>query len=158
MLKAFAYATLICLFFSCSHSYSEIHKWVDAEGRVHYSDEKPNNQETEVLEIIEPQTFEHTSVYDIPDFLGFFKSPEKKSKSKNKKVVMYSTERCGYCKKAKKHFARNKIPYTEKDINKSQKNRKEWQNLGGGGVPIILIGKKKIHGFDPAVFDRHYNK
>ena len=155
MLKAFIHSAIVCLLLLSTYSYSEIHKWVDAEGRVHYSDEKPANQETEVLEIIEPQTFEHTSVYDLPDFLGFFKSPDKK---KSKKVVMYSTQNCGACKKAKRYFSKNNIPYTEKDINKSQSNRNEWEKLGGRGVPIILIGKKKVRGFSEATFDRLYQK
>lgn len=149
---SFRFISVIILLLAVS-AHSEVHKWVDNQGRVHYSDEKPNDQDSEVLEIIEPMTFEHTSVYDVPDFLGFFSTPEQAGK---KRVVMYSTERCGYCKKAKRYFESNNIAYKEKDINKSKQYRKEWNKLGGSGVPVILVGKKKIHGFDLKTFERYY--
>lgn len=152
MLKAFLTILLTSLV-ALPSGHAEIHKWVDENGRVHYSDQKPTTQKTEVLKNIEPQTYTHTTVFDLPDFLGFFKSPEK---TKKKKVVMYSTQKCSYCKRARRYFKSKNIPFVEKDINKSKQNEKEWQKLGGGGVPIILIGKKRMNGFSASRFDQIY--
>ncbi len=129
---------------------AEIHKWVDEQGRVHYSDNKPQNQASEVVELKEPMTYTHTTVYDLPDFDGFIETTSRKT------VVMYSTERCTWCKKAKQYFIANGIPHVEKDVNKSEKYRNEWKRLGGTGVPVILVERKKIHGFNRKKFDNIY--
>lgn len=42
----------------------------------------------------------------------------------------------------------NKIKYIEYDIDNTE-GRKMFNKLGGGGIPLILIGSKKIRGFNP---------
>jgi glutaredoxin len=66
-----------------------------------------------------------------------------------KKVKLYSTERCGYCKKAKALFEASKIPYEEFDVEKSGSARAEYDKIASehGGVPVIVIGDKVIHGY-----------
>jgi len=44
-------------------------------------------------------------------------------------------------------FNRNKIPFTEYDVEKSHAYYKMYQSLGGNGVPYIIIGNKRISGF-----------
>lgn len=64
--------------------------------------------------------------------------------------MLYATEWCGYCAKARQFFAENHIPYQELDVEKSELGQREYQKLGGGGVPIIVINETKvIRGFDP---------
>ena len=63
------------------------------------------------------------------------------------KVVIYTTRRCGYCRKAKAWFAGQGVPYTEYDVENSKKGQRDYQKLGGRGVPIILVGKQRLNGF-----------
>lgn len=66
------------------------------------------------------------------------------------KVQLYSTEWCGYCSKAKRFFAAHHIPYEEWDIEKDQTGRLAYEQLGGGSIPLIVIGEQKvIRGYDP---------
>ena len=69
---------------------------------------------------------------------------------------MYSTQWCGYCRKAREYFKDNKIRYKEKDIEKSSRAKKEYDRLKGSGVPLIMVGKNKIQGFDLSKFEDAY--
>jgi glutaredoxin len=72
------------------------------------------------------------------------------------KVVMYATDWCPYCAKARAHFRKHGIDYVEHDIEKSREGRAEYQRLGGRGVPLILIGEQRMSGFSEARFDSLY--
>lgn len=62
-------------------------------------------------------------------------------------VVMYSTQSCGYCAKARRLFNQMNIAYEERDVEKSQTFAKEFKKLGGRGVPLIVIGESVIKGY-----------
>lgn len=62
-------------------------------------------------------------------------------------IVMYTTSRCGACIAAKQYFAQKGISYNELDLEQSSTAREEFQRLGGRGVPLILIGEKRLEGF-----------
>jgi glutaredoxin len=63
-------------------------------------------------------------------------------------VVLYATSWCGYCKAAREFFAANGIEYTELDIERSSAAQQGHRELGGGGVPLIVVGDTVIHGFN----------
>jgi len=121
---------------------AEIFRWVDEDGEVHFSDKEPLNQEAEDIEAkinsYKGVRFIH-STYDT-----------------GKNVVMYSTSRCGYCKKARKYFKQKNIKFTEYDIEKSSKGKRDFKKLGAKGVPVILVGKKRMNGFSRQGFERIY--
>jgi glutaredoxin len=69
---------------------------------------------------------------------------------KNSKVVLYSTTWCGYCAKTRQYFAENNIKYTDLDVEHSEQGRKDYERLGGNGIPIVVINKETvIHGYSP---------
>ena len=80
------------------------------------------------------------------DYAAYFPNPKIK-------VVLYSTAWCGYCAKTREHFKANNIDFFELDIEKSELARKQHQALGGGGVPVLLIGNRKIIGFNAPAID-----
>ena len=121
---------------------SEIYRWTDESGRVHFSDKAPVQYESETIEV-QVNTYESVS-YDKSIF------------NTGKKVVMYSTSRCGYCKKAKQYFKKMGISYTEYDIEKNSKARSEFERMGATGVPVILVGKKRMNGFSEKSFKKIY--
>ena len=63
-------------------------------------------------------------------------------------AVLYATEWCGYCARTRRLFAERQVPYREFDIEKSEEGSARYRALGGNGVPVIVIGKQVIHGFD----------
>ena len=87
------------------------------------------------------------------DVSVFGKDP---SPGEDKAVIMYSTEWCGYCKKARRFFQDNNIAFTEYDIEKDQEARRQYKEMGARGVPVILVGKKRMNGFSEEGFERIY--
>ena len=67
----------------------------------------------------------------------------------NAKVVLYSTEWCGYCKQSRRFLDQKGIPYREFDIEKDAQARKAYEALGGGGIPFIDVNGTLIRGYDP---------
>lgn len=71
-------------------------------------------------------------------------------------VTLYSTEWCGYCKAARSYFTRKQIPFVERDIEKDAAAHRQFQALGGGGVPLIVVDRVRISGFDQGQFKDTY--
>ena len=130
----------------CTISVSaEILKWTDKDGKVHFGDRPTADAVTSVVKV-KINTYESPNVEAMQDVLN-----------PKDKVVMYSAEWCGVCKKAKKYFKANNIPYKDYDIEKSSKGKKDYKKLGAKGVPVILVGKKRLNGFSAGSFESIYN-
>jgi glutaredoxin len=71
-----------------------------------------------------------------------------------KRVVMYTTARCPACVAAKSYLSRRGVPYEERDVERSSEAMKEFRNLGGRGVPLIVVGNERMTGFNPQRFER----
>ncbi len=66
-----------------------------------------------------------------------------------KKVVIYSTPTCHFCKQAKEFFAENNVEYTEYDVAADQEKAQEMVKRSGQmGVPVIFVGEEMTIGFD----------
>ncbi|MDP2398083.1 MAG: glutaredoxin domain-containing protein [Burkholderiales bacterium] len=68
-------------------------------------------------------------------------------------VIMYSTRWCPYCKKAREYFKRHQFSYIEYDIEASATNLESFRALNGNGVPLILVGERRMQGFTPQSFE-----
>lgn len=129
---------------------AEIYQWTDSNGKVHFSDSAPATQAAKAVTLDNINTFSDVSISDAPGWKGFYQ-PERKPGVKN--VVMFSTERCGYCKQARRYFAERNIAFTEKKIDEDKAAWDEYQQLGASGVPVILVGRKRMDGFNRSTFD-----
>jgi glutaredoxin len=121
----------------------EIYKWVDKEGRVHYGDRKnkPKHVQAETIKV------------EINTYI----SPEvSQSIIHSERLIMYSTAWCPACKKAKRYFKANNIPFIEYDIEKNKSAYRRYKKLNARGVPVILYKKKRLNGFSPKSFERIY--
>lgn len=143
---------LVFLLFAALSSYSgEIYKWIDANGNTIYGNKPPKDAQLKKINgnissfsSVKVESFKYDPSLVTPEQV------------KSKTVIMYSTSWCGYCKKAARHFSKNNIPFQEFDIEKSKKGARDYKKLNGRGVPVILIGKKRMNGFDARRFDALY--
>ncbi len=122
---------------------AEIYKWIDANGQVHFSDQKPAHLK------LTPLTLKINTYQSV--------SYGKTDGNSGGKVVMYSTDWCGYCKQARKYFEQQSISFTEYDIEKNSRARAQYAKLGATGVPVILVGKKRMNGFSVKGFRKIYD-
>jgi glutaredoxin-like YruB-family protein len=72
-------------------------------------------------------------------------------------VEMYVTDWCGYCKQAQIYMKSKGIPYVAYDIEKDSAAKQRHKELGGRGVPLIIIGSNKMSGFSPASLEYYLN-
>ena len=69
-------------------------------------------------------------------------------------VVMYGTANCSFCKKTRAYFAENKVDYADLYVEKSAAAAARHAELGGEGVPVIIIGNRMIRGYQPEAFSQ----
>jgi glutaredoxin 3 len=68
---------------------------------------------------------------------------------KDKKIKVYSTPSCIYCKMAKEFLKEKGIKFEDIDVSEDQEKAKEMvEKSGQMGVPVINIGGKIVIGFD----------
>jgi len=145
--KIMKYFLILLVLFSMPVS-AEVYKWTDDSGRIHYSDKGRTNKAVESIEV-KVNSYKHLANELVP-------GRDARDKKESKKVIMYSTSWCGYCAKARKYFNSNNIKFTEYDIEKSKKARRQYDAIGGRGVPVILVAKKRMNGFSIDRFNRIY--
>jgi glutaredoxin 3 len=64
-------------------------------------------------------------------------------------VVMYATNRCGYCARARRLLEGKGITWTEIDVDTVAGSRAEMQQRSGRNtVPQIFVGERHLGGFD----------
>ena len=88
--------------------HAKIYKWVDENGTIHMSDKPPKKGEFNEVKV-------KVNVIASPKRKmkkGADKQDNNNPGSSKKKVVMYGAEWCGVCKRAKRYFQSNGIPFT----------------------------------------------
>jgi glutaredoxin len=63
-------------------------------------------------------------------------------------VIMLGAWWCTYCNQAKRYFQKNNIHYCEYDMENTLEGKRLYEKYGGGAVPILLIGKYRLSGFN----------
>ena len=69
------------------------------------------------------------------------------------RVVVYGTKTCPYCQKTREYLSAHHIPYADIDVNTPGKGQLDYRSFGQNNVPLILIGNRRITGFNQAVIE-----
>jgi glutaredoxin len=75
------------------------------------------------------------------------------AKPKVSDVRMYVLPDCGFCDRARSHLQTRQIRFEELDIAADAQAKADFEQLGGAGTPLIVIGDRVIHGYDPSRID-----
>ena len=73
-------------------------------------------------------------------------------------VIMLSTRWCPYCYQARRYLTDNNISYCEYDIESSAKGEKLFNDVNGQVIPVLLIDKYTMRGFDEARLENLLHK
>ena len=73
-------------------------------------------------------------------------------------VIMLSTRWCPYCYQARRYLTDNNISYCEYDIESSAKGEKLFNDVNGQVIPVLLIDKYTMSGFDEARLEKLLHK
>jgi glutaredoxin len=69
------------------------------------------------------------------------------------KIVIYSVDWCGYCKKIKKYLVKKGFDYEEFDIETNMVAKQHFDTLDSYGTLLIYVDFRRINGFDIKALD-----
>ncbi|HKB83881.1 MAG TPA: glutaredoxin family protein [Burkholderiales bacterium] len=123
----------------CVPAQADLYRWVDAQGKVQYSDQPPpaNIRKVEIVKWAGGKSTDAPWPYALQEAV------------KNFPVTLYSSE-CGEaCTLARALLAKRGIPYTEMDATDAAA-QEELKKLTGGPleVPVLQVGRDAVRGFE----------
>jgi glutaredoxin len=140
--------------------YAGIYSWTDENGVRHFSNSPPEESIEKIHQTeeyvgrknkdIEPRKKDdrHQKSSIETNQIEKSKAEDKKKQGKYGEVIIYTTPTCGYCHRAKAFLSKQGVRYKEYNIKASEKVLKKFRSLNGRGVPLIVIGDKRITGFN----------
>lgn len=147
-MKIIRYIFPVILLFSAQMLFAELYVWTDASGNKHISSTPPPKSEVAG----DCKSYEtHPDPPKQKNQTSSNQSVSKKTPARQKQkyppVKLYTTDWCGYCKKAKAWFEQEGVPYKDINVESAQENYDEFKKLGGTGYPLIFIGEKRMQGW-----------
>ena len=134
-------ASLAVLIFLPFTLFADMYKWIDENGNVHYTDSPPPGQKAKKLDL----KINSITGPGVVSTIG--KQNPQSQAAGTAKVKLYTTTWCGYCKRAKAYLQARGTPFQEIDVETSAQGQREFQALGGRGVPVILVGNQRMDGY-----------
>lgn len=64
-------------------------------------------------------------------------------------VILFGTSWCPYCAKTRDLLRQNQIPFHEIDAEGSADEQDAYRQMNTKGVPVLVIGDRKIDGYRP---------
>ena len=116
------------------------YRWVDKDGKIHYTDRPPApNQATKVEQKRSALLgADQTASYAL------------RKATTDYPVTLYTQPKCGdYCQEARNHLTRRGIPFTEKTVG-TEADAAVLRTLLGEGdlvVPVMQVGSKALKGY-----------
>jgi glutaredoxin len=129
---------------------AQVYKWTDPSGKTHYGDMPPVDGKREELKIRIPS---YDGPVEVRDWAAVIRKKSPQPAPGPDRITMYSTDWCPHCKNARNYFTEKGIRFTEYNVETSEAGRKEYEALGGGGVPVIVVGEKVMRGFSARSFE-----
>ncbi len=132
---------------------ASMYKVITPEGKVIYTDKPPTVGKSKVEDMGQytpepprPPVVQSQSNRDTSNAM-----PRPRTETRELSlsgVVMFSAPGCSYCMKAKEFFAHRKTSYTEYDISQDRAAYDIYKELGGQGVPLIVVNGQIMKGFN----------
>jgi len=123
-----------------SHAQTTVHRWVDKDGKVHFSDAPP------------PPEVKESSTQRMGG--GDAAAPQlpfaTQEAMKRNPATLYVSDDCGeLCTSGRTLLAKRGVPYTERNVGASKEAADEVKKLAGAmQVPLLTLGSKAVKGFD----------
>jgi glutaredoxin len=117
---------------------AQLYRWVDAEGKVHYTDQPPANAKNVETHKTTANVVSSTTPFAV------------QQATKNFPVKIYTGTNCGSpCSDARDLLAKRGVPFTEVSVTQPAQLDELKKVSGGDEVPIVLVGRAVLKGFEP---------
>jgi len=72
-----------------------------------------------------------------------------------KRVVVFTTPTCSWCRRVKQYLKEKKVRFKEVDVTRDKSAAKDMmRRTGQMGVPVTLVNNRPVVGFNKALLDR----
>ena len=148
---------IVWLIAAASAQAATLYKSVTPDGKIVYSDQPPTTGKVE-------QTFNFSNLPSTPvpeSVTKYQKDLEQSMKNRLAtgagQPVLFTADWCRYCKAAEAYLAEKGIGYQRNDIDTAS-GRRAFQETGGRGVPVLLVGGQRVQGFSRPAYDALFRK
>jgi glutaredoxin len=136
---------------ACASSSAQVYKWTDAKGTVHYTDTPPPaGQLKKAGELKAPSAADSGEGGQSGQALPY----ELARAVKASPVTLYTTTQtaCAGCDQGRLLLRARGIPYVEKTVDTGEDQEQLRQLTGKLELPVLVVGSRKIAGFQDAAW------
>jgi glutaredoxin len=116
---------------------SNVYRWVDKNGKVHFSDQPPIEEAKDVSQKRLGGGYVNESSLPYATQVAMKRNP----------VVLYTQPNCTPCERARDLLASRGIPFSEKD-GSSKAGAEAMQKMGFRDVPMATVGDRTLKGYE----------
>ncbi len=136
--------TIACVLFFLTTalvSAQTLYKWVDAQGKISYSDQPPppNQQVKDLSKTVNTLGAGEAQA----ETLSF----ETQQLAQRSPVVIYTSQGCGPCDQGRSFLKNKNIPFLEKTISGAADLKALGTQFNSQSLPVLTIGSANINGF-----------
>jgi len=125
---------------------AQAYRWVDKDGRVHYSDTPPPPAVSRNVDKISPQSGPVSDAQPLGSAL--------QQAVKVNPVKLYTFSGCSAaCTDAKALLEKRGVPYTEISVDSPDKREELKRVSGGNNVPVLVVGNTVKQGFEAGMYN-----
>lgn len=122
------------------------YRWVDKDGRVHYTDTPPPPSASKNVQQISTQTGSVTNAQPLAYSL--------QQAVKTNPVKLYTFSGCSNaCSDAKALLDKRGVPYTEISVDSVDKRQELQRVSGGNNVPVLVVGNNVKQGYEEGMYN-----
>src|ERR1700682_4444324 len=132
-----ALATAMILAFG-AQAQSSVYRWVDKNGKVHFSDTPPAEETKGVSQKKLGGGYVQESSLPYATQVAMKRNP----------VVLYSGPKCGTpCDRGRDLLSARGIPFSEQDAS-TKEGAEAMQKMGLRDLPVLKVGERNLRGYD----------
>lgn len=144
-MKLAVFFCIFCMFAVYSAQSAPLYRWVDLDGKVHYSEQPPPPSTARKVE---------EKILGTPPADDGQLPYASRLAAKNFPVTLYSSE-CGEpCTRAREHLTQRGVPFNEKNAGTPEVQAELKKLIGALEVPVLAIGTAiRLKGYEPGAWN-----
>ncbi|GAO36878.1 hypothetical protein SCT_2293 [Sulfuricella sp. T08] len=144
-MKLAVFFCLLCMFAVYSAQSASLYRWVDTEGKVHYTEQPPPPSAARVIE--------EKDIGTQPADDGQLPYASRRA-AKNFPVTLYNSGCGDACTKAREHLTKRGVPFNEKDAGTLEVQAELKKLIGALEVPVLVVGTvTRLKGYEPGAWN-----
>ncbi len=123
-----------------SHAQTNVYRWTDAQGKIHYSDQPPPEDAKSVSQRLMGGGYQQQPELPYATQLAMKRNP----------VTLFTAKNCGRpCDRGRDLLSNRGVPYSERDASASNADMEALRKVAGSlDVPVLVVGDGKVKGYE----------